>query len=205
MPYKHSDGHAMYKGVCIECGFNRIGKLNDLKKTIHCEHMNVDGKYLRLTRWENDRIGKIFRDIKQRCYNTNNNSYQWYGAKGIYICDEWLANPKLFEEWSMKNGYADDLTIDRIDENKEYCPENCRWISNVMNAKYKSTTSYICINGVVHSGTDWSKILGFCSNLINKYVNKHGIDNTIVFIERYLENPGLTPGHKQSYYDLYMN
>ena len=205
MPYKHSDGHAVYKGVCVDCGFIRFGKLNDLKQTASCKHIGVDGQYVKITKWDNSRIGGIFRDIKQRCYNQNDKSYCWYGGKGIKVCNEWMENPKMFEDWSMKNGYQDDLTIDRIDEDKDYCPDNCRWISKNMNSKYKSTTSLICVNGVTHSGTDWSKVLGFCSNLINKYVNKHGLDNTIVFIEKYLENPGLTPSHKQSYYDLYMN
>ena len=116
-----------------------------------------------------------------------------------------MSNPKLFEDWSLLHGYSDDLTIDRIYEDRDYCPDNCRWIPNVANAKYKSTTSYIRINGVTHSGTDWSKLLGFGSTLINKYIRKYGLDNTTMFIERYLDNPNLKPSHNQSYYDLYMN
>ena len=205
MPYKHSDGHTIYEGICTICGFVKTGKFNDFKNTKICKHIGADGQYVKNTKWTNSRIGKIFKDIKQRCYNDSNKDYCWYGAKGIKICDEWLKDPKSFENWAIKNGYADDLTIDRIDENKNYCPDNCRWILNSVNAKYKSTTSYICVNGVIHSGNDWSKILGFCSNLINKYVKKYGLENTIVFIERYLDNPNLKPSHKQSYYDLYMN
>ena len=204
MPYRHRDGHAMYKGICIECGFVRFGKLDDLKDANQCRHIGIDGKYRHSTIWENNRIGKIFRGMKRRCYNENDKSYQWYGAKGIKICDEWMTNPKLFEDWSLSHGYSDDLTIDRIYEDKDYSPDNCRWIPNITNAKYKSTTSYICVNGVTHSGTDWSKILGFGSTLINKYVNKYGLDNTIIFIDKYMNNPNLIPKSNQSYYDLYM-
>ena len=50
--------------------------------------------------------------MKQRCYNPNEKSYKWYGAKGIKICDEWINSPKSFEEWSLQNGYNDNLTID---------------------------------------------------------------------------------------------
>lgn len=205
MPYRYNDGHAMYIGVCIKCGFNRIARYNDLKKTLHCNHMNVNGEYAQLTDWNNSRIGNIFRGMKQRCYNSNDKAYRWYGKKGIGICDEWLNHPQLFEKWSIENGYADDLTIDRIDENKDYCPDNCRWIARDNNAKYKSTTNIINVNGIVHSGRDWSELLGFGKTLINKYIRRYGLKNTTEFIHRYLENPGLKPNHKQSYYDLYMS
>ena len=73
------------------------------------------------------------------------------------------------------------------------------------NSKYKSTTSMINVNGVIHSGKDWSRALGIGLNTINKYVRKYGLNNTIIFIEKYLENPGLELAPRQSYYDLYMN
>lgn len=205
MPYKHADRHAIYKGVCIKCGFIRFGKINDLKRTVDCKHINTDVRHTAKNKWNNDRVGRIFNAMKQRCYNNRNKDYRWYGAKGIKICSEWLENPSLFEYWAMQNGYQDDLTIDRINENKDYCPENCQWIPNVTNAKYKSTTSYICANGVTHSGKDWSNILGFEAGLINKYVRKYGLENTEIFIEKYLNNPYFGPRHGKSYYDLYMS
>ncbi len=206
MDYKDDDGHALYKGVCKECGFKRIARLYDLRYTKECTHIRVDGEAAFIkTDWSNKRIQGIFDSMKQRCYNINNKSYRWYGAKGIQICNEWMNNPKLFEVWSLNNGYSDNLTIDRIDENLDYSPSNCRWATQNNNAKYKSTTSNICVNGVVHSGKDWARVLGIGLNTINKYVRKYGLDNTTVFIEKYLENPGLVLEPRQSYYDLYMN
>lgn len=164
-------------------------------------------KYIPPTKWSNSRIGRIFRDMKQRCYNKNGKDYRWYGAKEIKVCDEWLNNPKSFEEWALNNGYADELTIDRIDENKDYSPDNCRWITNIQNSKYKSTTFIINVDGEIHTGKDWSKILGFGVNTINKYIKKYGLDNTIEFIKRYLKNPELRlsiSGNK-NIYNLYMN
>lgn len=204
--HKDDDGHALYKGICTECGFERIARLYDLRYTKECTHIRVDGEVaFNRINWNNQRIQGIFDSMKQRCYNENNKSYRWYGAKGIKICDEWMNNPLLFEEWSMSKGYSDKLTIDRIESSKDYSPDNCRWVTQINNAKYKSTTSNICVNGEVHSGKDWSRLLGVGLNTINKYVRKYGLNNTILFIEKYLENPGLVPEPRQSYYDLYMN
>ena len=206
MSYKDNDGHALYKGTCIQCGFERIARINDFKEAKRCTHIRIDGEvaFCR-TNWSNKRIQGIFEGMKRRCYGETVKSYRWYGAKGIKICDEWMNNPKLFEEWAISNGYDDYLTIDRIYEDKDYCPENCRWVSKEINSKYTSRTSMIYANGEVHSGKDWARILGIGLNTINKYVRKYGLDNTVIFIEKYLANPGLKLEPKQSYYDLYMS
>lgn len=67
--------------------------------------------------------------MKQRCYNKNRRQYKWYGAKGIRVCDEWLNSYANFEEWALSHGYVEGLSIDRIDSEKDYMPDNCRWIT----------------------------------------------------------------------------
>ena len=67
--------------------------------------------------------------MRQRCYNKNTKSYQDYGAKGVKVCSEWKDSFKEFKKWAEKNGYKEGLTIDRVNSNGNYTPDNCRWLS----------------------------------------------------------------------------
>ena len=195
----------IYSCRCNTCGRIVSLKYWDVKKIKHCNHFCYGTPRVTNNRWSNNFLRDIFAGMKERCYNKNNKCYRWYGAKGIKICDEWLSNPSNFEIWAIDNGYKDGLTIDRIDENKNYCPENCQWITRQENTKYKSTTSRIEVNGEMHTGRDWAAKLGLGTNLINKYIRKYGLESTIDFIKRVQENPTLKNYLKpnQTLYSLY--
>lgn len=75
------------------------------------------------------RLYSIWSGMKTRCYNTKRHDYRWYGARGVTVCDEWLHDFAAFEAWALSNGYSDDLTIDRIDCDAGYAPDNCRWVT----------------------------------------------------------------------------
>lgn len=193
---RHSDGHLLYTANCKFCGFKIKCKLRDLKKAKICRHITNGIK--------NKRMNKIFNGMVYRCYNESNKSFKQYGAKGIKICKEWIENPRIFEEWSLNNGYEENLTIDRIDVNGNYCPENCRWISIEENARYKSTTIIINVDGEEKTGREWANYLNMSVSRINEYRNRYGYENTVEFIRRALKYgvPKLDNG--ESYYEKLM-
>lgn len=116
-------------------------KKADYLKKKQCQHVSADGRMIGTpTKWRNPRLGKIFRAMKQRCYNKNNQDYPSYGQRGIRICEEWLERPQSFEEWALAHEYRGDLTIDRKDSDGNYEPGNCRWIPRSENTKYKGST-----------------------------------------------------------------
>lgn len=200
-------GKKMYPVKCEHCGWIHEMRLVDITPDKKCSHIGIDGSYKRFQPkvWSNKRIGAIFRKMKQRCYTPSDKDYFWYGARGIHICREWLDNPSTFEVWALANGYSDNLTIDRIDRNKDYCPENCRWVSLEDNARYKSTTRMIEVEGTVMSGREWALALGLGPNMINNIARKYGVESTAEFIKRFSENPNLERQHKQDLYSAYMS
>lgn len=81
------------------------------------------------------RLYRTWIDMKQRCHNPNNKAYPRYGGRGITVCDEWRNDYAAFEAWAISNGYKDNLTIDKIDNDKGYSPDNCQWITQSENSK----------------------------------------------------------------------
>ena len=97
--------------------------------------------------------------MKKRCYNPRHESYKYYGAKGVKLCDEWVHNFDAFEEWALSHGYSDDKTIDRIDSNGDYCPENCRWATPKQQANNCRDNNTLTYNGLTLTMMEWSERL----------------------------------------------
>ena len=80
------------------------------------------------------RLSSILCAVRRRCNNPNFTYYHRYGGRGIKVCKEWQESTSAFIEWALSHGYADNLTLDRIDNDGDYCPENCQWITQSENA-----------------------------------------------------------------------
>ena len=107
----------------------------------------------------NTRLFRIWAHIKDRCFNVNNDAYKNYGARGIIMCTEWKNNFMSFYIWANNNGYKDNLTIDRINNDGNYEPTNCRWITSEEQHKNTRKNKILQYNGESLCARDWSKRL----------------------------------------------
>ena len=116
------------------------------------------------------RLYSIWSKLKGRVLNPKDKAYTDYGDRGITICEEWKNDFTSFHDWAMANGYSDELSIDRIDNNKNYCPDNCRWATRTIQSRnqriYKNNTSG-------YKGVSYNKRRGKYQTLIG--VNKNNI------------------------------
>lgn len=103
------------------------------------------------------RIYRIYGAMKSRCQNPHNKYYSYYGGRGISICQEW-DKFENFNEWAMANGYSDELTLDRVDFNKDYSPDNCRWVTRKQQMDNTRKTRLYEMNGEIHCLKDWGRI-----------------------------------------------
>lgn len=124
----------------------KYGKINGYKY-IKFKTLLYDEKYKRLKR--------IYDAMKGRCKNKNS----YCGRKNISICKEWLNSFETFYNWAINNGYQNSLTIDRIDNNGDYKPSNCRWITIEEQQRNKSNNHFITYNNETHCISEWCRIL----------------------------------------------
>ena len=120
------------------------------------------------------RIKSIYDGMRKRCYNINKDNYDSYGGRGISICKEWLDNFMVFYNWATNNGYQDNLTIDRINNDGNYEPENCRWATQEMQDYNRRTTIYLTIDGESKTVLEWEKISGLSWSVLWQRYNKSG-------------------------------
>ena len=137
---RSSEGQVIWTCVCI-CGCFVEVKAGNLKthhtESCGCLKRERPPAYKHGEARNNlqTRLHRIWSGIRGRCNSPNQTSYKYYGARGIKICDEWNNDFIVFRSWALANGYQENLTIDRIDNDGNYCPKNCQWITQGENAK----------------------------------------------------------------------
>ena len=149
-------------GLTRSCGCLNDEKRKD-SKTKHHTHGH-----------RNERIYKTWHGIKARCCNPSSDNYNNYGLRGITVCDEWKNNFQNFYDWAVKNGYRDDLSIDRIDNDKGYFPENCRWETSKGQQRNKRNNRLLTRNGETHCLAEWAEITGINRSTISDRIDKMG-------------------------------
>lgn len=130
--------------------------------------------------------------MKNRCNNPNTERFKDYGARGIKVCDEWEHDFQAFYDWSMSHGYEEHLTIDRINNDGNYEPSNCRWTTQLVQGNNCRHNHLITYKGETHSMSDWARILGVSFHLLSNRINRYGWD-----VERAFETPKSNKGRKK--------
>ena len=171
--------HLYWKCRC-DCGNIVIKRTDSLNDNSSCgcytnKLKSIKNQTRKHSLWGHD-LYKRYWKIKQRCYNENGKYYYNYGGRGITICDEWLDaenGVQNFYNWAIANGYKKELTIDRIDNNKGYSPENCRWITKNEQELNKRSNRNFTWNGETHCIAEWARLLGFTRDcLYHRLVRK---------------------------------
>lgn len=166
------------KWICkCDCGnivtVRRTDLVNGKQKTCGC------GKSKRMTEMNtkhgdcNTRLYRTWCNMKSRCQNENEKDFKWYGGKGVKVCKEW-EEFEHFKKWAIENGYEENLTIDRVDSGKDYCPENCRFIPLEENIRRAVEKHILNASGRSLNVRQWGKELGMSSYTIYSWVYNHG-------------------------------
>lgn len=122
------------------------------------------------------RLYSIWAGMRYRCSNEHSHIYQYYGGRGISVCTEWENDYKTFSDWAKANGYADNLSIERIDVNGDYCPENCRWASPKEQSNNMRANRVIEWNGEAHTLMEWSRILNISYPTLSSRLAKWDVE-----------------------------
>lgn len=161
-------GHVLRRNRPSDCG---CGKSATMKK-IATKH---GGKGTRLY--------SIWIDMLRRCECPKIQSFKRYGGRGITVCDSWH-DFVIFREWAVNNGYSDDLTLDRIDNDREYSPKNCRWATIKVQENNRGNNTLLTFEGKTHTLSQWAEITGIHRATISRRIIKYGWS-----VERALTEP----------------
>lgn len=174
------DGSQNKKAVWLckcDCGkeFRVLGAslLSGNTKSCGCLHQEIIktiGKSNKKHGMFGTRLYNIWADMKKRCYDKQDRAYKHYGARGISVCKEWY-DFENFNKWANNSGYRDNLTLDRIDVNKDYAPYNCKWSTWEEQQNNRRSSHLITYKGETKTISQWSKITGIPYNTLIARIN----------------------------------
>lgn len=158
-----SSVHGSMTWLCqCDCGGNVVARADQIKSgnTKSCGCLSEESRHKpKKHGGSSTKLYKVWTSIKGRCLNKNSQGFRFYGERGISICPEWLSFD-VFRDWALSNGYKKGLSIERIDNNKGYFPENCKWIKMTDQRDNQRSTRRVTLNGQTKTLKQWSKATG---------------------------------------------
>lgn len=169
-----NNGNAKWLCKC-DCGGQKVVASYALRigRTQSCGCIKAEQNYAKGTHHETGSpIYKLWSCVKNRCYNQNDPKYPQYGGRGITVCDEWKTNYESFRDWCQDNGYKKGLTIDRVNVNGNYCPQNCRFSTQKVQQNNRTNNHLLSFRGETHTMAEWSDILGIPYRRLEHRINR---------------------------------
>lgn len=157
-------GKHLYLCKCHHCGKTVKFALDNLRhrKTCGCVNYHVTHGL------RNHRLYGIWTNMKYRCNNPHSTEYKNYEGRGISVCAEWLQDFKVFYDWAVTHGYKDNLTVERIDVNGNYCPDNCTWIPFSEQGNNTRRNVKFTYNGKTLNIAQWSKLYNVSREIVKR-------------------------------------
>jgi hypothetical protein len=167
--YRNRQREWCWNCIC-SCGNHCVIKGSNLKAghTQSCGCIRIENPPNLVHGFDGTLLGYARSAMQQRCYNPAHKAYKNYGGRGITICNEWLNNSKSFFDWAIKAGYREGLTLDRIDNNGNYSPENCRWATMKEQQNNRRNNHLYFIEGVGNTIGEWATSLNISVNTLFK-------------------------------------
>lgn len=169
---------ALFWKFQCDCGNTTIANGNEVRKgkikSCGCFHNESVSKRFKKHGQSGSKLYDVWAAMKQRCYNPNNKDYKNYGNRGISMSTSWRNNFSEFEKWAHQNGYQERLSIDRINYNGNYEPNNCRWTNPTVQANNTRKNVVIEFRGKKHTVAEWAKILGITYSTLEGRLNNYG-------------------------------
>lgn len=143
-----------------------------LRKNTFVERNTFHGK-------SRTKLNSVWQAMKQRCYNSNNLNFPYYGGRGISVCDEWKNSMIDFYNWAINNGYKEGLSIERKNVDGNYEPSNCVWVEMKVQSRNKTANVFIEFNGENLCMQDWADKIGINVSTLNKRLKNWSLEKAL--------------------------
>lgn len=178
-PIIYPNKRKITKWLCkCDCGNQIVTRADSLRngrtKSCGCLHHETLLKNIKKHGMAGSRIYITWQNMKDRCFNEKCSGYKDYGGRGISVCPEWKDSFENFYEWALLNGYTDSLTIDRIDVNRNYEPQNCRWTTREAQNRNKRNNHYLTYNGITKTISEWAADIGMDYDTLHARIKYYG-------------------------------